>query len=287
LLSQSLKKNPSTLYAIATELEVSVDDLLFDGEEDVRARGFIDRRNRLSEIIDTAPHDRFDLSPLVDFSSWDELDKLRSAPPDPVIEGVMIKRRDSTYQAGRAKGPWFKWKRNPFNVDAVLMYAQRGHGKRSSYYSDFTFGVWSTTPEGEQLVPVGITVIRQKIAAAKFDGAIDQPAESLLRPVQALSVVIDVKIENDAGIVLLGPFQESVFILFYETNRAVNEIHVAPQEILAHGFHEVDQAVARHIQFGDHLRARHFGSKVMIERAVVVVEINVELMRVVPVHLAA
>jgi DNA ligase-1 len=130
-------------------------DLLFDGEVDVRARGFIDRRSRLSEIIDTAPHDRFDLSPLVDFSSWDELDRLRSAPPDPVIEGVMIKRRDSPYQAGRLKGPWFKWKRDPHNVDAVLMYAQRGHGKRSSYYSDFTFGVWATMPDGEQLVPVG------------------------------------------------------------------------------------------------------------------------------------
>jgi DNA ligase-1 len=130
-------------------------DLLFDGEVDVRARGFIDRRSRLSEIVDTAPHDRFDLSPLVDFSSWDELDRLRSAPPDPVIEGVMIKRRDSPYQAGRLKGPWFKWKRDPYNVDAVLMYAQRGHGKRSSYYSDFTFGVWATMPDGEQLVPVG------------------------------------------------------------------------------------------------------------------------------------
>ncbi|WFU09827.1 cisplatin damage response ATP-dependent DNA ligase [Rhizobium sp. CB3090] len=130
-------------------------DLLFDGEEDVRARGFLDRRERLTEIIEAAPHDRFDLSPLVDFTSWEELDQLRSAPPDPVIEGVMIKRRDSAYLAGRAKGPWFKWKRNPYNVDAVLMYAQRGHGKRSSYYSDFTFGVWSMTPEGEQLVPVG------------------------------------------------------------------------------------------------------------------------------------
>jgi len=130
-------------------------DLLFDGEEDVRARGFLDRRARLTEIIEAAPHDRFDLSPLVDFTSWEELDQLRSAPPDPVIEGVMIKRRDSAYLAGRAKGPWFKWKRNPYNVDAVLMYAQRGHGKRSSYYSDFTFGVWSMTPEGEQLVPVG------------------------------------------------------------------------------------------------------------------------------------
>ncbi len=130
-------------------------DLLFDGAEDVRARGFLDRRERLTEIIEAAPHDRFDLSPLVDFSAWEELDRLRSSPPDPVIEGVMIKRRDSAYLAGRAKGPWFKWKRDPYNVDAVLMYAQRGHGKRSSYYSDFTFGVWATTPEGEQLVPVG------------------------------------------------------------------------------------------------------------------------------------
>ncbi|MFS2152714.1 cisplatin damage response ATP-dependent DNA ligase [Rhizobium sp. Rhizsp42] len=130
-------------------------DLLFDGEEDVRARTYLERRARLSEIVDTAPHERFDLSALVPFSSWEELDDLRSTPPDPVIEGVMIKRRDSVYQAGRLKGPWFKWKRNPYNVDAVLMYAQRGHGKRSSYYSDFTFGVWAETPDGEQLVPVG------------------------------------------------------------------------------------------------------------------------------------
>ncbi|KWV52661.1 ATP-dependent DNA ligase [Rhizobium altiplani] len=130
-------------------------DLLFDREEDIRGRSYVDRRARLAEVIDHAPHDRFDLSPLVEFSSWNELDQLRSSPPNPVIEGVMIKRRDSVYQAGRLKGPWFKWKRNPYNVDAVLMYAQRGHGKRSSYYSDFTFGVWTETPEGEQLVPVG------------------------------------------------------------------------------------------------------------------------------------
>ena len=130
-------------------------DLLFDGEEDARGRPYVDRRDRLTEIIDRGPHDRFDLSPLVPFSSWEELDTLRAAPPDPVIEGVMIKRRDSVYQAGRMKGPWFKWKRNPYNVDAVLMYAQRGHGKRSSYYSDFTFGVWAEDEDGEQLVPVG------------------------------------------------------------------------------------------------------------------------------------
>jgi DNA ligase 1 len=130
-------------------------DMLFDGEQDVRGKNYIERRDRLAEIIEHAPHDRFDLSPLVPFSTWEELDDLRAAPPDPVIEGVMIKRRDSIYQAGRMKGPWFKWKRNPFNVDAVLMYAQRGHGKRSSYYSDFTFGVWAEGEDGEQLVPVG------------------------------------------------------------------------------------------------------------------------------------
>ncbi|MCY1664308.1 cisplatin damage response ATP-dependent DNA ligase [Rhizobium sp. SL86] len=130
-------------------------DLLFQRDEDIRTQTYLDRRTRLAGLIETAPHDRFDLSPLVAFESWAELDQLRLAPPDPVIEGVMIKRTDSPYQAGRLKGPWFKWKRDPFNVDAVMMYAQRGHGKRSSYYSDFTFGVWTEGPEGEMLVPVG------------------------------------------------------------------------------------------------------------------------------------
>ncbi len=67
----------------------------------------------------------------------------------------MLKRRDSLYVAGRPTGPWFKWKRDPFNVDAVLMYAQRGHGKRSSFYSDYTFGVWRAGAQGDELVPVG------------------------------------------------------------------------------------------------------------------------------------
>lgn len=130
-------------------------DLLFQGDQDIRARTFFERRERLGEVIEKAPHDRFDLSDLVDFSDWQELDRLRVDPPDPVIEGVMIKRKDSAYQAGRLKGPWFKWKRDPYNIDAVMLYAQRGHGKRSSYYSDFTFGVWAESPDGEQLVPVG------------------------------------------------------------------------------------------------------------------------------------
>lgn len=130
-------------------------DLLFEADDDIRAQNFLERRGRLGDIIDRAAHDRFDLSDLVPFKTWDELDTVRRDPPDPVIEGVMIKRKDSVYQAGRLKGPWFKWKRDPFNIDAVMLYAQRGHGKRSSYYSDFTFGVWTDGPDGEQLVPVG------------------------------------------------------------------------------------------------------------------------------------
>ena len=92
-----------------------------------------------------------DISPLLDFAGWDDLAALRADPPAAVIEGVMIKRRDSVYVAGRPRGPWFKWKRDPMVVDAVLIYAQRGHGKRSGFHSDFTFGLW----DGAELVPVG------------------------------------------------------------------------------------------------------------------------------------
>ncbi|WP_410217144.1 cisplatin damage response ATP-dependent DNA ligase [Paracoccus sp. (in: a-proteobacteria)] len=95
--------------------------------------------------------DRIDVSPLLPFRTWDDLAALRADPPSIVIEGVMIKHRDSSYVGGRPRGPWFKWKRDPMVVDAVMLYAQRGHGKRSGFYSDFTFGLWD---EG-QLVPVG------------------------------------------------------------------------------------------------------------------------------------
>ncbi|WP_349435973.1 cisplatin damage response ATP-dependent DNA ligase [Pararhizobium sp. A13] len=130
-------------------------DLLFTGRHDIRQESFLTRRAELSTLIEKAEPSRFDLSPLVPFSSWEELDRLRADPPDPVIEGIMLKRLDSPYTAGRSKGPWFKWKREPYNVDAVLMYAQRGHGKRSSYYSDFTFGVWTQSDGADALVPVG------------------------------------------------------------------------------------------------------------------------------------
>jgi len=130
-------------------------DLLFVEDRDIRGEPLETRRERIANLIEKAAADRFDLSPVVEFETWDHLDRIRKNPPDPVIEGVMMKRRDSTYQAGRMKGPWFKWKRDPYIVDTVMMYAQRGHGKRSSYYSDFTFGVWTGEAGEEMLVPVG------------------------------------------------------------------------------------------------------------------------------------
>ncbi len=127
-------------------------DLLQAGAEDLRPLPFAERRRRLEALVARLDPARVDLSPLLPLASWPALAALRAAPPDPVIEGVMLKRRDAAYIVGRPKGPWWKWKRDPNLIDAVLMYAQRGHGKRSGFYSDYTFGVW--TAEGA-LTPVG------------------------------------------------------------------------------------------------------------------------------------
>jgi len=137
-------------------------DLLADGEEDLRELPFAARRKRLEDFIARLNEPRVDLSPLVSFNRWEELTAARKNPAGTsagadadAVEGIMLKRRDAAYLPGRPKGPWWKWKRDPFIVDAVLMYAQRGHGKRSSYYSDYTFGVWTRGQEGDELVPVG------------------------------------------------------------------------------------------------------------------------------------
>ena len=134
---------------------------MLDGE-DLRPLHFVERRAKLEELFAHLQPKQLDLSPLVPFATWVEIAAARRDPTlagagadADAIEGVMLKRRESIYVPGRPTGPWWKWKRDPFNVDAVLMYAQRGHGKRSSFYSDFTFGVWRKTAQGEELVPVG------------------------------------------------------------------------------------------------------------------------------------
>lgn len=175
-------------------------DLLFDGESDIRQRPLLERKQRLTEVVDLLPPDRFDMSEHFDVSTWEELDRLRNEPPQPMIEGVMLKRAASIYTSGRPKGPWFKWKRDPHIIDAVLMYAQRGHGKRSGYYSDYTFGVWSDG--GDVLVPVG----------KAYFGFTDDELRTIDRFVRENTVerygpVRSVRAEADFGLVLEVAFE--------------------------------------------------------------------------------
>jgi DNA ligase-1 len=163
VLQQRLNRKTVTAK-LMTELPVHLRayDLLAEEGEDLRALPFAERRMRLERFIARLDDPRLDLSPLVSFATWDDLAAARKNPAAAgagadadAVEGIMLKRRDAPYVPGRPKGPWWKWKRDPFIVDAVLMYAQRGHGKRSSYYSDYTFGVWTRGPDGDELVPVG------------------------------------------------------------------------------------------------------------------------------------
>jgi DNA ligase 1 len=135
-------------------------DLLADDETDLRELAFAERREQLASFVARLDDPRIDLSPTIAFDSWEALAAARRDPSGAgedaeAVEGVMLKRRDALYLPGRPKGQWWKWKRDPHLIDTVLMYAQRGHGKRSSYYSDYTFGVWTGAEGDAQLVPVG------------------------------------------------------------------------------------------------------------------------------------
>jgi DNA ligase-1 len=152
-LQQRLNRKVVTAKMMAQyPVAVRLYDILFDGTEDLRALPFEQRRTRLEAWFARTRPARMDLSDLIRFASFEELQEIRAGARDASIEGLMVKRADSPYVAGRVKGMWWKWKRAPLSVDAVLMYAQRGRGKRSSYYSDYTFGLWRA--DGE-LVPIG------------------------------------------------------------------------------------------------------------------------------------
>ena len=184
-------------------------DLLSDGDNDLRHLGFVERRAMLERHIEALKDPRIDLSPIVAFAGWDELAAARADPASAgagedaaAVEGVMLKRRDAAYLPGRPKGLWWKWKRDPHIVDAVLMYAQRGHGKRSSFYSDYTFGVWTNDAEGERLVPVG----------KAYFGFTDEELTQIDRfvrnnTVERFGPVREVIHENDKGLVLEVAFE--------------------------------------------------------------------------------
>ena len=146
------RKNVSLKVQSQFPAFVRLYDLLFDGDEDVRALPWSERRHRLENFITRLDPERFDLSRLIEADSFDALTEIRAGVRDEGVEGMMLKRRDSPYIAGRRAGLWYKWKRDPLTADCVMMYAQRGSGKRSSFYSDYTFGCWGA--DGE-LLPVG------------------------------------------------------------------------------------------------------------------------------------
>jgi DNA ligase-1 len=143
------KTVPKTLLAEAPVILMAY-DLLEDGGEDIRALPFADRRARLDALAAGLPPDApLRPSPLVLFDDWAELAAERETSRDRGAEGLMLKRRDAAYGVGRKKGDWWKWKVDPFTVDAVMVYAQSGHGRRATLFTDFTFAVW----DGNALVP--------------------------------------------------------------------------------------------------------------------------------------
>ena len=146
------KKKPSAKLMQSLPVAIMAYDLLELNGESLMNLPLTERRQRLADYIKKHPGERLHLSPTYNVSDVAELEKLHEeVTEDTSIEGLMLKRKDSTYVPGRPKGLWYKWKRDPLLIDAVVMYAQRGHGKRSSFYSDFTFGAL----EGDTLLPVG------------------------------------------------------------------------------------------------------------------------------------
>ncbi|MEL7159679.1 MAG: ATP-dependent DNA ligase [Bacteroidota bacterium] len=144
------RKNVSKKLLKEAPVVLMAYDLLEFGGEDIRQRPMSERRELLEQLV--AEHDTegvLVLSPVVNWSSWDELAAERDTARAKHSEGLMLKRKNSPYKQGRKKGDWWKWKVDPLTIDAVMIYAQRGHGRRANLYTDFTFGVW----DGETLVP--------------------------------------------------------------------------------------------------------------------------------------
>jgi DNA ligase-1 len=209
LLQRLNRKTVTPKMLVEYPAHLRVYDLLAEGGENLRDLPFAERRARLEAFVRRLDNPRIDLSPQIAFASWDELTAARADPASAgagldaeAIEGCMLKRLDSPYLPGRPKGPWWKWKRDPHLVDAVMMYAQRGHGKRSSFYSDYTFGVWRDGADGAELVPVG----------KAYFGFTDEELQKLDRFVrnnttQRFGPVREVAYGTDKGLVLEVAFE--------------------------------------------------------------------------------
>lgn len=139
ITKKQLQEVPITFFAY---------DLLEYQEQDMREKPLVQRRVLLEQIVQHTKHPALLLSPVIDYANWEELTALRQDARNIGSEGIMLKRKDSAYQVGRKRGDWWKWKIDPLVIDAVMIYAQKGHGRRSNLYTDYTFAV----RDGETLV---------------------------------------------------------------------------------------------------------------------------------------
>jgi len=135
---KTMRDIPCTLYAY---------DILEQGGSDLRQHPFVARRQALAPLADAAG---FAVSPTLHPTTWAEADTLRQSAADHSAEGLMIKHRNGVYHTGRKRGEWWKWKRDPMTIDAVMIYAQAGHGRRANLFTDYTFALW----DGDALVPI-------------------------------------------------------------------------------------------------------------------------------------
>jgi DNA ligase-1 len=117
-------------------------DLLEWGGKDLRNEPLYERKALLEELAQKASHPKFKLSENISFGSWEELARVRENARELQTEGLMLKKKDSPYETGRKRGAWWKWKLDPLHIDGVLIYAQKGHGRRADLFTDYTFGVW-------------------------------------------------------------------------------------------------------------------------------------------------
>ena len=124
-------------------------DLLECEGEDIRQKPFAERRQQLEELLSSYAHPHLAITKLIDGDSWDSFAETREGSREMNAEGLMLKKKDAPYDVGRVRGTWWKWKTAPYTIDAVLIYAQKGHGRRASLFTDYTFALW----DGEALVP--------------------------------------------------------------------------------------------------------------------------------------
>ncbi len=199
-LQHRLNRKIVSARQIATHpAHVRLYDILILGGDDLRPLPFFERRARLEQWHAAVRPPQTDLSDQIAFSEFHELERLHAGAREAGIEGLMLKRFASPYLAGRPRGHWYKWKRAALTLDCVLMYAQRGAGKRSSLYSDYTFGVWRDHDGSRVLVPVGKAYSGfTDVELKQLDSFIRQNTTETFGPVRAIKPDLVLEVAFDA-----------------------------------------------------------------------------------------